>query len=337
MFYSRLRRLTLVTLLMVCPLGKLPGQQESSDQTAVDRSTQRAEQRQSWMLQHLLQPDETLRWKVEQIATTDTAMAGFSEQTSLRTRSVIAWKVLGVDQNGNMTIQDQLESAVEWQKIGDADPVSYDSSQDEEVPDLYLSTAEKIGKPIATTTISPSGRVLQKENHIPTIEFGMGQFTLPLPDQAVTLGAQWNTPEDLQARKGDGTLKVIKTRMLYTLREVENGLATISFRREVLTPVEDPKVKSQIQQKLNQGALFFDIATGRITRKVVQWDEKVQGFEGADSYLHYVGSYTMELMEDAEATAQVDNGNPLKPLKIEKGERSSRYLRPRDGKPLIRK
>jgi len=114
-------------------------------------------------------------------------------------------------------------------------------------------------------------------------------------------------------------------------------LATISFRREILTPVEDPKVKSQIQQKLNQGAVFFDIAKGRITRKVVQWDEKVQGFEGDDSYLRYVGSYTMELLEDAESTAQVQTGNPLKPLKIEKGQRSSRYLRPREGKPIIRK
>jgi hypothetical protein len=315
----------------------LHAQTDGSGDQAVDRSAKRAQQRQTWQLRYLMEPGEIIRWQVEQIASTDASIAGFSEKTSLRTRSVIAWKVLGVDARGNMTVQDQLESAVEWQKIGDGQPVSYDSTQDEEVPEIYQAIAEKIGKPIATTTISPFGEVVQKENHIRTAEFGMGAFTPPLPEQPVAVGARWNTPEDLQARRADGTLKVVKTRMLYTLRKVEGGLATISFRREVLTPVEDPKVKSQLQQKLNQGALLFDIARGRVTRKVVQWDEKVQGFEGDDSFLHYIGKYTMELVEDPQATAENGKTGPLTPLPGESGERSSARIRPRKGKPLIRK
>jgi len=332
-----LRTVSTATLLIALGCSPLIALQDRDIGNAVDRSTRRAQQRQTYVLKYKMQKGETIRWQVEQIATTDTSMAGFSEKTSLRTRSVIAWKVLSVDSNGNMTVQDQLESAVEWQKIGDEDAISYDSNRDDEVPEIYQATAEKIGKPISTTTIGPSGKVIQKESHIRTMEFGMGKFTLPLPENALAIGAQWNIPEELQARKNDGTLKAIQTRMLYTLRKVENGLATISFRREVLTPVEDPKVKSQIQQKLNQGALFFDIARGRVTRKVVQWDEKVQGFEGDDSYLHYVGNYTMELIEDPESSAENRHANPLIPLKISKGERSSSYIRPRDGKPVIRK
>lgn len=310
--------------------------QDSGD-NAIERSAKRAEQRQVWMLQYRMQPSETLRWEVEQIATTDATMAGFSEKTSLRTRSVIAWEILSVDTKGNMTIQDQLESAVEWQRIGESQPISFDSSKDEEVPDVYQATAEKIGKPISTTTINPSGQIIQQENHIRRAEFGMGKFTLPLPEQAIPIGGQWNTPENLQARRGDGTLKVIKTRMLYTLRKVEDGVATISFRREILTPVEDPKVKSQIQQKMNQGALFFDIAKGRTTKKVVQWDEKVQGFEGDDSYLHYVGKYTMELLETPMSTAENVPGQTLQPLKNTPGTSTSRSVGPRNGKPIIRK
>lgn len=310
---------------------------QDTDSNAVERSARRAEQRQVWKLQYRMQPEETLRWEVEQIATTDATMAGFSEKTSLRTRSVIAWEILSVDSKGNMTIQDQLESAVEWQRIGDSAPISYDSNKDEEVPDVYQATAEKIGKPISTTTINSSGQIIQQENHIRRAEFGMGKFTLPLPEQAIAIGGQWNTPENLQARRGDGTLKVIKTRMLYTLRKVENGVATISFRREILTPVEDPKVKSQIQQKMNQGALFFDIANGRTTKKVVQWDEKVQGFEGDDSYLHYVGKYTMELLDTPTATAENQSGQTLQPLKTTSGSSASRAVGPRNGKPIIRK
>ncbi len=203
--------------------------------------------------------------------------------------------------------------------------------------DNDLNWAEKIGKPIATTKIDPSGKIVQRESHIRTMEFGMGKFTLVFPSEPLSIGSQWNTPEELQSRKADQTLKTIQTRMLYTLRKVEDGIATISFRREVLTPIDDPKVKSQIQQKLNQGALYFDIANGRVTKKVVQWDEKVQGWEGDDSYLHYVGKYEMELMTEAESQAAAQS-NPLKPLSPGKeGERSSAYIRPRDGAPVIRK
>ncbi len=331
----KLKILTVIFLsLFPSPCGLLA---QDNDDSAVDRSTRRAEQRQSWKLQYRMQPDEVLRWSVEQIASTDTSMAGFTEKTSLRTRSVIVWDILSVDAKGNITVQDQLESAVEWQKIGEAEPVSYDSRKDENIPDIYLATAEKVGKPISTTTINPAGQIIQQENHIRRAEFGMGKFTLPLPEEAISLGGQWNTPEELQARRGDGTLKVIKTRMLYTLRKVEDGIATVSFRREVLTPVEDPKVKSQIQQKMNQGALFFDLNAGRITKKVVQWDEKVQGFEGDDSYLHYIGKYTMELLEDPQSTAQTESGQTLQPLNTKSGNRASSYIRPRNGKPVIRK
>lgn len=323
---------TFVVLIAInCPALSAQNSNQKLDD-ALNRSTRRIQQNQSWRLQYRLQEGETIRWDVEQIAKTDTAMAGFEEESSLRTRSIIAWNVLSVDSNGKMTIQDQLEKVVEWQKTGDNDPVSYDSSKDEEVPGIYQATAEKVGKPLATTTIEPSGRIVQRESHIRSMEFGMGKFTLVFPEEPLSIGTQWNTPEELQARRSDQTIKTIKTRMLYTLRKVENGIATISFRREILTPIKDPKVKSQIQQKLNQGVVIFDIAKGRITRKVVQWDEKVQGFEGDDSYLHYVGKYTMDLIPESTTTS---HENPLKPR--QSGERSSRYIRPRNGKPVIRK
>ena len=305
---------------------------------AVGRTASRMQDQQKFRLQYKMQKGQTLRWDVEQIATTDASIAGFDEKSSLRTRSVIAWKVLSVDDKGNITIQDQLESAVEWQKTGEADPISYDSSKDEEVHEKFQATAEKIGKPIATTTIEPSGKIVQRENHIQTMEFGMGKFTLQMPEEPLAIGAQWNIPEELQTRKRDHTIKIVKTRMLYTLRKVENGVATVSFRREVLTPIEDPNVRSQIQQKLNQGSLLFDITKGCITKKTVQWDEKVQGFEGDDSYLHYVGNYSMNLLAEGESlSSSAVPTKSLKPLAPKVGENSSNYIRPRNGKPTLRK
>ena len=92
----------------------------------------------------------------------------------------------------------------------------------------------------------------------------------------------------------------------------------------------------QLQQKINQGTILFDIAQGRIAKRMVQWDEQVQGFEGNDSYLHYLGTYTMTL-EDADADTEQATASPLTPLRDGAAERSSGYVKPRDEKPIIRK
>lgn len=305
------------------------------DKTDLERSTSRATSNQRFELRYKMQSGDILRWTVEQIASTETRMAGHEEKSSLRSRSVHAWTVQSVDSLGNMTFQNQLESATEWQKVGDDDPVSYDSSKNDEIPDVYLPTAEKIGKPIATITISPLGETVNRVELIKTPELGMGSITTPLPDRMLAIGEQWDIPEDMQARRKDKSLKTIKSRMLYTLRNVENGIATISFRRELLTPIEDPWIEMQLQQKMNQGSIHFDIAKGCVVKKIVQWDEQVQGFEGNDSFLRYLGSYTMELA--TTAATPTNAGNSLTPLVPAIAERSNTYIKPVDGKPIIRK
>jgi hypothetical protein len=115
-------------------------------------------------------------------------------------------------------------------------------------------------------------------------------------------------------------------------------MATISFRREILTPIEDPWIEMQLQQKMNQGSILFDIGNGRVAKKHVQWDEQVQGFEGNDSFLRYLGSYTMQLSTTAAQPASTDNPlSPLTPLGKAGDERSSSFIKPVDGKPIIRK
>ena len=345
---------------LMCITAALPCSAQTKQQdrakTELERSTKRAQNQQKFQLQYRMQPGVSLRWNVEQIAKTDTTMAGYNQKSSIRSRSVIRWDIKEVLSSGAMKIQNQLESANEWQRTDEEDPISYDSSIDtdlESVPDIFKSTADKVGKPIATTTIDASGKVIDREEHMKSGGFtGMGGFTMPLPAVPIHVGGNWETREELKAKRSNGTIQMIQTRMLYTLRKVENGIATISFRREALTPIDDQAVKSQIQQKMNQGVVLFDMSAGRIKKKVVQWDENVLGFSGDDSKLHYVGSYTMTLVENGAESATrttsapppIDgagnplpigqSGNPLKPSAS--GSVSSR-VQPRGSKPTVRK
>jgi hypothetical protein len=307
----------------------------SQEENDLEQTTRRAISGQQYELRYKMRPGEVLRWKVEQMASTETRVAGHEEKSSLRSRSGYIWTVQDVDSLGNMTFENKLDSASEWQKIGDEDPVSWDSAEQGEVPDLFLATAEKIGKPIATITLNPRGEIVNRVDLIKSVEIGVGPIAIPLPERKVAIDAQWEIAEDLQARRKDTSIKTLKTRVLYTLRDVDNGIATISFRREILTPVDDAWIQMQLQQKMNQGSIEFDIPNGRIVRRIVQWDEQVQGFEGDDSFLRYLGSYSLEL--DSAGPASSNAASPLKPAAIAPGNRSSTNIKPTDGKPIIRK
>ena len=88
----------------------------------------------------------------------------------------------------------------------------------------------------------------------------------------------------------------LKARINYELTKVVDGQAYISFRTEILTPVENDQIRSQLLQKLSKGYAAFDIAKGRLSKKEIEWNEKVQEFSGPDSLLHYVGKMTERLV-----------------------------------------
>ena len=121
-------------------------------------------------------------------------------------------------------------------------------------------------------------------------------MTVPLPKTAIPVGHKWNVPTTLQATDEDGRNQQLKARIAYELVKVKSGNAYISFRTEILTPVESEKVKSQIMQQKTKGYLVFDINRGRPIRKEIEWDETVQGYEGPDSYLQYLGRMTEKLV-----------------------------------------
>ena len=101
-------------------------------------------------------------------------------------------------------------------------------------------------------------------------------------------------------------IKSIKTRQVYRLEKVETGVATISVKTAVLTPINSPRVKSQLVQRISKGQLRFDVDAGRLLSKQLDWDENVLGFNGPESNMKYLARST-ESLEDRQATARKDS------------------------------
>jgi len=254
-----------------------------------------------YQLRYAFQPGQTLRYRVEHLATVDTTIRGTLQTTKSRSVSTKAWTVKELRDDETVVFTHQVEDVDMWSQVSGRQPVQYNSRDGGPVPPEYAAVAQSIGVPLTTVTMDARGRVVQREDAQPHINLGISDLALPLPEGEVPLGYSWATPYDLQVRLKDGRLKSIKTRQLFKLEQVETGVATISIRTQVLTPVDDPAVRAQLVQRLSEGEVKFDLDAGRVISRRLDWDEAVIGFNGADSNMKYLARFTETFVSAADA------------------------------------
>ena len=324
-----------------CFIAQVSAQDESSSSKTqsvteqIERATDKVNKNQVYQIKYKLKKGEEIRWNFEHVVTTKFQMAGEVEESSSRSENVKLWKVANVDQLGNITFAYTIESVKMWQQVGDTDPVSYDSKTDKEIPQEYAGTADEVGKPLAIFSIAPNGTILDRKSNLKQDVFGVGKVTIPLPEKAVPVGYEWNVPIVLSANDENGTKK-LKARIHYELAKVKENKAYIRFKTEVLTPVKSEKIKSTIMQKMTKGIVVFDMELGRPVLQQVQWDEKAQGFEGADSYLKYVARMSEKIIFNSNGkTAAI--ASKLTPSGGGEVVNSPVDIKTRDSDPIMRK
>jgi hypothetical protein len=285
----------------------------------------------TYLLRYQLAEGEQVRWKVIHLGTTETKIQGNTQTSKSRSASTKVWRVGKVDAAGNITFSHSVDSVEMWQKLSDSPEVRYNSKTDEEAPPEYQQVAQTIGIPLTTVKISSKGDILERKSANPNPNFGVGNIVMLLPEKPVKVGSRWYEPSELQTRLPDRRVKVVKIRKLYTLEKVKTGVASISVKTEVLTPVNDPRIESQLVQQLTAGTIKFDLDAGRILSRQLDWDETVVGFNGADSLMKYLARFTEEILPAAERSAsRPDKADDLAPRKTARAKRTDRPALRRD-------
>ncbi len=240
---------------------------------------------------------ETIRYRVEHVVKVDTTIEGVRERATSSSVSTKVWKVSSVKADGSATFVHEVADVDMRQKVDNRNEVRYNSRTDETPPLQYEKVADSVGVPLAEVTIDKYGAVVARLDKLSGSSWG-GQLIAPLPPEAIAIGTKWHKPSEIVVRLTDGRVKRVKQRQQYELTAVKDGIATISVATQVLTPgiKDDPKVMSQIVQKLLNGRIQFDIAAGRILSQQLDLDETVIGFNGPKSIMTYGGRFTEELL-----------------------------------------
>ena len=285
---------------------------------ALDRAIQGTTRKQSFDLHYKFSEGDVHRWEVEHVETLKTSMNEFSEVVSSRTQSHSHWRIVSVDSQGQATLVQTIPWIKWWQRTGERDPLEFDTRREGEPPQQFANEAKKVNVPFPAISVQRQGKLTKSQEKADHYDFGAGSFWIPLPDQPVSLGHTWSVPNELFARSDDNSYKRIKTQMEYRLAAVQGSVAKIDFTTQSLTPIDSPKVHSQICQQLTSGHVEFDMNTGKILSKKVNWNEKVIGFHGDNSLTHYLGEYTIRSLDGESPPANERVAQPViaKPLQI---------------------
>jgi len=285
-----------MTLLSACVLAARGEEKPAAKPTDVVGELEKAKQRlaPTYALAYKFQAGEQIRTKVVHLATVETKIKGTSQTTKSRTVSTRVWRIKDVAPSGQILFENVVERVEMWNSVDGRQEVRYDSAVDKTPPPLFEHVAASLGKVLATVTINPQGRILARQNTQPQFNPGIGDLTIPFPEVAVKVGASWSIPDELKIAGEDGRVKRIETRQRYRLEKVEAGVATIGVETEVLTPVNDPKIESQLVQRLQRGQIRFDLDAGRLIYKQMDIDEEVFGFSGPESHMQYLARLTEE-------------------------------------------
>jgi hypothetical protein len=308
---SRHFALSVIAVALACQLystiaaddSKPSAAAQVSDESPSSESTKSSGEKH--LLRYRFRPDEVVRSKVIQQTKIETTIGGTTQAAEMSSISIKAWRVTDVNASGHITFDTMIEAVDMRQQMSGRQEVRYNSQTDDKAPPGYESAAASVGKLLTTITIDPAGKLIRREKkHQIGVDNLNAQVVVPLPPEPIAVGEPWSAPADVMVSLDGGDTKTLTLKNRYQLEKVENGIATISVQT-ILPPINDPKIRAQLIQRMTKGTVRFDIKAGRVTSQQTDLDEQVIGFSGPGSNLQYIGRFSEELITgDAQASAK---------------------------------
>ena len=213
-----------------------------------------------YSLRYRFHPGETIRWEVEHRSMIRASVAGTTQNTETVSLSEKAWRVGAVGPDGTATIEHRVEWVDMRQRLKNCKEVHYDSRTDREPPPGFQTAARSVGVPLSILKMDVTGKILARRQLVKPVAKADAKpdgtapenenwVTVPLPREPVPIGYTWSIPQEIDVPLEGGLIKRIKAVQQFTLEEVRTGVATIRFSTDVLTPVTDPVVESQLVQR----------------------------------------------------------------------------------------
>ncbi len=263
----------------------------------------------AFLMRYKFEPGMVVRSEVTYLSKNGTRIDSVQQDATSRTVSMKSWRVLDTEED-TVTFEYRIDEIDMSQQVGSGNEVRYSSKEasDEPPPIQFAGAADNVGKVVSTISIDARGMVVARSDTQNPPHLGMGDVTLPLPENPVAVGATWEIPREMRIPRKDGSSRLLKFRELFKLEKVSAGIATISVRSEPLSTISDPSEEAQVLQQLSNGTIRFDLDAGRMVSKDLAWDHEVVAFSGPGSVLEYSAR-----LDDHLVTVDTDTRTATRP------------------------
>jgi hypothetical protein len=255
---------------------------------------------------------EKIHFSVRHRMQMEVEFAAASEDVASVANSIRHFQVIDVDAEGNATLEIVNDRAfMTARKSGEI--ATYDSTRpEEEVPPQFAMVAAMIGRPWVQIKVSPLGAVLGitslQGDAVENAKVAEQQFEVlfALPKEPVAVGKEWRETLDVEVTVPPGPLKqIVKLQRRYQLDELKDGMATISVKTIPISAGIDSQKEGQLIHKLWDGQIVFDVAQGRMVRRVQKINKEVAGFSEGQGLLK-VKSIKTDEFTPVDKLAEID-------------------------------
>ncbi len=268
---------------------------------------------QRFTLRYQFAADQVLHYEVQNTSIYDVQVGGVADSVDHQTTSTKRYRVASTDPAGAADLEVTIER-VHLVANNQGEKIEWTSDSPDPAPAAFRGMRETIGKPLGTVRLSPQGKVVDVElagagaNAAQTREAHLDVLPL-LPEQPVAVGETWKEDFSIDVIiEGPPFKRPIQMQRLYTLRSVENGIATIDEQTVVMTPILDPELEGQLIQRTPAGTCTIDLERGYLVKRELKIDKHVVGFRGPNTSLHVRGTRADRFIPDEQLARRAEGG-----------------------------
>jgi hypothetical protein len=271
-----------------------------------------------YQLAYRFSPGQRVAYQSVHTMTLTTQKGQLAETVRNEARVHKHFEVVSVADGGSAVLELTLDHVQMSAQFGDSPAVSLDSAKPDDAAPAYRGVMKTIGKPLARVRFSSAGELLGSESLLdrevearvsgpPSVKHNEGDagkhILVPLPGAPQAVGATWTDSDTIPVFVTRTLTQDVKVLRKYRLEAVENGVARISVKSVVITPLRDPAIDAQLIQREPSGTIEFDLERGLLLSRTVTVDKTVLAPFGGDTSMH-AESVLTETLVDGDRIAQ---------------------------------
>jgi hypothetical protein len=301
----------------------LPGQPVFSADTAADGPVAAPVPAKLYRLRYKFRPNELVYYDVQHRSKRTIKSVGLVDVTTTEIWARKHFRVISVDREGAGLLEliiDHVKMRVDFGK--NAPLVEFDSRSKDKTPRQFQRVKASIGMPRVRMRLAANGELIQVTLLNRASQPARGQlkyapqtdandpshnFLVVFPQESIAVGHSWSDRMTVDVRTGKTLVRPITLLRKHSLTSVKGNLATISISTRILSPIRDPKIRTQLIQRTPKVTVVFDLDRGVIVEKTMTINKRQIGGITENSSMHVVSKRTERLVIPTQETASRGN------------------------------